>query len=296
MWSKYTHLDHLRADVTVDQYRTWTDSDARHCIATPKSTDDKYSRGVLGIISGSRQYPGAAVLTCEGAMQTGVGMVRYFGPRKAKMLVLQRRPEIIIQSGQVQAWLIGSGIDNSKLTRRRTNLIENAMSQQIPIILDAGAISFTSNTQTPTLITPHFRELASLLNSAGNKVAANEIQKDPIKWAQIAADKFKVTVLLKGNQTIVSTSDVTIQLPAATSWLATAGTGDVLSGILGALVATQSAQVVNDPSFLAELAATGSLIHSEAAALASQGGPLTAQQLTIAIPQIVAKLLSCPTI
>lgn len=211
------------------------------------------------------------------------------------MLVLQRRPEIVTQSGQVQAWLIGSGIDNSKLTRRRTNLIESAISQQIPLILDAGAISFTSNTQSPTLITPHFRELASLLNSTSAKVTVDEIQRDPIKWAQIAAEHFKITVLLKGNQTIVSTSDVTIQLPTATPWLATAGTGDVLGGILGALVATQAARVQDDPSFLAELAATGSLIHSESALLASQGGPLTALQLTIAIPEIVAKLLNGPT-
>lgn len=211
------------------------------------------------------------------------------------MLVLQRRPEIVTQSGQVQAWLIGSGIDNSKLTRRRTKLIESAISQQIPLILDAGAISFTSNTQSPTLITPHFRELASLLNSTSAKVTVDEIQRDPIKWAQIAAEHFKITVLLKGNQTIVSTSDVTIQLPTATPWLATAGTGDVLGGILGALVATQAARVQDDPSFLAELAATGSLIHSESALLASQGGPLTALQLTIAIPEIVAKLLKGPT-
>ena len=88
---------------------------------------------------------------------------------------------------------------------------------------------------------------------------------------------------------------MTIRLPTATPWLATAGTGDVLTGIIGALVATQSARVENDPGFLAELAATGSLIHSESASLASQGGPLTALQLTIAIPEIVAKLLNGPT-
>ena len=278
----------------MGQYRIWTADDAQHCISTPAVTDDKYTRGVLGVISGSRQYPGAAVLTCEGAMQTGVGMVRYFGPQRARMLVLHRRPEIVTQSGQVQSWLIGSGIDRSKLSRRRTNFIKSAISQQIPIILDAGAISFASNTQTPTLITPHFRELASLLISTGNKVTVDEISKDPIKWAQIAANEFNVTVLLKGNQSIVAASEVIIQLPPATPWLATAGTGDVLSGILGALVATQSARVLSNPSFLAELAATGSLIHSEAASLASQGGPLTALQITIAIPQIVAKLLIRP--
>ncbi len=276
----------------MEQYKSWTEDDARRCIATPTSKDDKYSRGVLGVISGSREYPGAAVLTCEGAMQTGVGMVRYFGPRMAKLLVLRQRPEIVTQSGQVQAWLIGPGIDSSKLSRRRRKLIADAMSQQIPVILDAGAIAFTSDSQTPTLITPHFRELVSLLNSTGNKVTIDEMQSDPMKWAQIAVNQFNVTVLLKGSHTVVASSEVAIELPAATPWLATAGTGDVLSGILGALLATHAERVKNDPGFLAELAATGSLIHSEAATLASQGGPLTALQLSIAIHQIVVKLLT----
>lgn len=276
----------------MEQYRTWSEDDARRCIATPTSKDDKYSRGVLGVISGSREYPGAAVLTCEGAMQTGVGMVRYFGPRIAKMLVLQQRPEIVTQSGHVQAWLIGSGIDPSKLSRRRRSLIADAMREQIPILLDAGAISFVSDTKTPTLITPHFRELFSLLVSVGKKVTIEELQSDPMKWAEITADQFKVTVLLKGNQSVVVGSGMAIKLPAATPWLATAGTGDVLSGILGALIATHSERVKNEPNFLAQLAATGSFIHSEAATLASQGGPLTALQLSIAIPQFVRKLLT----
>ncbi|MBI3429222.1 MAG: NAD(P)H-hydrate dehydratase [Actinobacteria bacterium] len=274
------------------EQKIWREEDARRCIATPTSTDDKYSRGVLGVISGSREYPGAAVLTCEGAMQTGVGMVRYFGPRIARFLVLRQRPEVVIQAGQVQAWLIGSGIESAKLERRRRNLIRSAMDQQIPLLLDAGAISFTAEIRSPTLITPHFRELASLLADSQIGVEVGEIARDPMKWAKIAADKFNVTVLLKGHETVVASTNSSIKLPPGTPWLASAGTGDVLSGILGALVATHAERVQNEPEFLVELAATGSLIHSGAATLASQGGPLVALQLSIAVPQFIRKLLS----
>lgn len=276
----------------MEKFKIWTEEDARRCIATPTPTDDKYSRGVLGVITGSRKYPGAAVLSCEGALQTGVGMVRYYGPRIARLLVLRQRPEVVIQPGQVQAWLIGSGIDGAKLGRRRKKLIESALRQQVPAILDAGAISLISNRRAPTLITPHFRELHLLLASTGTDVSLEEIQNEPTKWARIAAEQFKVCVLLKGNQTVIVSTQTSIHMAPATPWLATAGTGDVLSGILGALLATHAEQVINDPEFLADLAATGSFIHSEAALLSSQGGPITPSQLSIAIHGIISKLLA----
>lgn len=276
----------------MEQHKIWTEFDARCCIAIPIPTDDKYSRGVLGIIAGSREYPGAAVLTCEGAMATGVGMIRYLGPRIARMLVLHQRPEIVLQPGQVQTWLIGPGIERAKIGWRRRKLIRNAMSQQVPVILDAGGISFASEISGPTLITPHFRELALLLTSSGHKVSAQEIQNDPVRWARFTAEQYKVTVLLKGNQTIVASKESTIELPAASAWLATAGTGDVLSGILGALIATHSVQILELPAFLANLAATGSMIHSQAALIASRGGPVTAHSLSRVVPQAISKLLN----
>lgn len=276
----------------MEKFKLWTEEDARRCVATPKSTDDKYSRGVLGVIAGSRQYPGAAVLACEGAMQTGVGMVRYSGPRIARMLVLRRNPEVVIKAGQVQAWLIGPGIDFEKIGRKRRRLIEEAVGQKVPLILDAGAISLTPRIVRPTLITPHFRELSSLLALAHLKVEATEIQNAPKEWARRAADIFKVTVLLKGTQSIVVSGDVAIELPPAPAWLATAGTGDVLSGILGALLATQSDLVKDKPAFLAELAATGSWIHSQAALLASSGGPINALDVSASIPKVIRRLLT----
>lgn len=276
----------------MEKFTIWTEDDSRRFIATPTSADDKYSRGVLGVIAGSRQYPGAAVLTCEGAMQTGVGMVRYSGPRIARMLVLRQSPEIVTQSGQVQAWLIGPGIDFEKVGRKRRRLIENAVDQKVPMILDAGAISLTSRIAAPTLITPHFRELSSLFALSNIEVNATEIQAAPRKWALRAASAFGVCVLLKGTQTVIASGEIAIEMPPAPAWLATAGTGDVLSGILGALLATQSDQVRERPEFLAGLAATGSWIHSEAARTASQGGPISALSLSSAIPKVIGKLLT----
>jgi NAD(P)H-hydrate repair Nnr-like enzyme with NAD(P)H-hydrate dehydratase domain len=85
----------------------WGASDAARFIAAPDRDDDKYSRGVLGVITGSVHYPGASVLGVEAALRTGLGMVRYLGPERAQELVLQRRPEVVTAEGRVQAWLIG---------------------------------------------------------------------------------------------------------------------------------------------------------------------------------------------
>ena len=95
----------------MSAYTAWTPDDARHSIAVPGTADDKYSRGVLGMVTGSTRFPGAAVLGVEAALHTGLGMVRYLGPTEVGTLVLQRRPEIVLGDGRVQAWLLGSGID-----------------------------------------------------------------------------------------------------------------------------------------------------------------------------------------
>lgn len=275
----------------MEQWQNWTDQDARMYIAVPSEYDDKYSRGVLGVIAGSRQYPGAAVLVCESAMRTGVGMLRYLGPRDARQLVLTHRPEVVVQDGQVQAWAIGSGIDANRIGQRREESIRRKLDQGVPVVLDAGGLSFLPQKSGPVLITPHYRELSSLLNSIGTKVAEIEVRNEPKRWGRFAADSLGVTVLLKGNITYVVSKDCEIELPVAPAWLATAGTGDVLAGILGALVATHSKEIAEQPEFLSGLAATGSLIHSRAAELASNGGPISALGVTHAISKVISDLL-----
>lgn len=275
----------------MEQWQNWTDEDARMFVSVPSDHDDKYSRGVLGVIAGSTQYPGAAVMVCEGAMRAGVGMVRYLGPAKAENLLLAHRPEVVIQDGQVQAWAIGSGIDADRIGWRRELMIRQKLDQAVPVVLDAGGLSLLPRMRGPVLITPHYRELSSLLNSSGAKVSEIDVKSEPKKWARFAADTLHVTVLLKGNISYVASKDREIELPPASTWLATAGTGDVLAGILGALVATHMQEITEQPEFLSAIAATGSLIHAKAAQQASHGGPITAMGVVHAIPQVMSDLL-----
>jgi len=251
-------------------------------IAVPTERDDKYSRGVLGVITGSDQYPGAAVLGVEAALRTGVGMVRYLGPRRASDLVLARRPEAVASKGRVQAWLIGSGTDHASFADPAA---DGAMAQGLPVILDGGALALHTQRSGP-LITPHYRELARVLS-----VDAHEIADDPATWAVKAADLLRVTVLLKGHTTYVAGPGIQLAVQSAPTWLATAGAGDALAGILGALVATHSDEIADDERMLARLAATASVIHGLAADRASQGGPITILDLCEAVPATVARLL-----
>lgn len=275
----------------MEQWQSWTEDDARRLISVPSEDDDKYSHGVLGVIAGSTQYPGAAVMVCEAAMRTGVGMIRYLGPTRAANLLLTHRPEVVTQDGKVQAWTIGSGLDVARIGWRRKRTVQAKLEEGVPTVLDAGGLSQLGGKRGPILITPHYRELAWLLSSSGVTVSENEVKSDPKKWARFAADTFQVTVLLKGNTSYVVSKDREIALPSATTWLATAGTGDVLAGILGALVATHSRQISQQPEILSAIAATGSLIHAKAAELASNGGPITAMGVAHAIPKIMSDLL-----
>src|SRR3954452_3477673 len=117
---------------------SWTASDVAEVLRRPTAADDKYSRGVLGIRTGSALYPGAAVLGVEAAWRTGLAMVRYVGA--ARDLVLQRRPETVTQDGRVQAWLIGSGTDASARRGDETHALRAILSGDVPVVVDAGAL------------------------------------------------------------------------------------------------------------------------------------------------------------
>ena len=135
-------------------FTEWTPADASQCIAVPAERDDKYSRGVLGVITGSDQYPGAAVLGVEAALHTGLGMVRYVGHERASDFVLARRPEVVLGAGRVQAWLIGSGTDYKSYTSADA---EDALSEGLPTVLDAGALALHTRHTGPLVVTPHYR-------------------------------------------------------------------------------------------------------------------------------------------
>ena len=275
--------------------KKWSARDAAKCIITPSDLDHKYSRGVLGLITGSARFPGAAVLTTSAASATGVGMVRFHSSSGLAHLVLHSTPSAVVQPGKVAAWLVGSGISSKKYsdftTWLRHRWFKLIQLQSVPTVLDAGALSLAGSLEQPTVITPHSGELATLLTARGVQVSAEGVEGNPKKWVQIAADTLGVTVLLKGATTYVANDELLIQLPVATPWLATAGSGDVLSGIMGALVATNAIEILNDYNHLAYVAASAAFIHNQAAERASNGGPINAEAIVREIPAAIAKLL-----
>ena len=271
--------------------KKWSAKDAKKCIAIPSDLDNKYSRGVLGVITGSAQYPGASVLTTSAAAATGVGMIRFYASSGLDHLVLHQTPSVVCHPGNVSAWIVGSGIDARKYSSFTTWIryrhFKSLKIQGVPTVLDAGALNLAGQLEQPTVITPHSGELARLLNSRGVSVTPEAIEGNPKKWVVTAAKTLGVTVLLKGSRTYVANESELIELPVATPWLAAAGTGDVLAGILGALVATHLIEVLNDSNYLAPLAATAALIHANAAKSASRGGPISAESI---IPEIAGAI------
>ena len=273
----------------------WTAKDSKKHIIVPSELDHKYSRGTLGAITGSAQYPGAAVLTTKAAVATGLGVLRFHSSSGLAHLVLHAAPEVIVQPGKVDAWLVGSGISEKKFSDYTTWLRHRwftlMKAQSVPTVLDAGALDWAGKLSQPTLITPHAGELAKLLMKRGIKVSSEAIEADPKKWAVAAAKELKVTVLLKGSVTYVANNEILIELPKATPWLATAGSGDVLAGIIGAIVATNYIEILNDQNNLARVAATGAFIHNTAALLASKDSPISATSIIDFIPEALRKIL-----
>lgn len=260
------------------EFREWTIQDASEWIAVPSPRDDKYSRGVLGVATGSTEYPGAAVIGVDAALHTGVGMVRYLGG--AASAVLARRPEAVAIAGHVDAWLLGSGMTEPDETAL------HAVTEGKPTVLDAGALSLAATAHGSTVITPHAGELARVLG-----VARVEVEADPAAAVLRAVDELAVTVMLKGHETLIADRRGSRwKVTAESSWLATAGTGDSLAGILAALVATHASAVEGEPRALAALAATASRIHVTAAEVA--GGPFTVLELGAAIPAAVRQILA----
>lgn len=275
--------------------RKWNAKLTKNCIVIPSDIDHKYSRGTLGLITGSARYPGAAVLTATAALATGVGALRFHSNSGLAHLVLHAAPEAIVQPGKVDAWLLGSGIDSAKYSDLTTWLRHRwfvlARRQSVPTLLDAGALNLAGKLNQPTLITPHAGELAALLSSRGTPVTSEAIEGNPQKWALTASQQLGVVVLLKGSTTYVADGESLIQLPVATPFLATAGSGDVLAGIIAALMATNYIEILNDPSHLAEVAASGAFIHARAAEMASDGAPISASKIVQSLTDAMRSIM-----
>jgi NAD(P)H-hydrate repair Nnr-like enzyme with NAD(P)H-hydrate dehydratase domain len=227
------------------------------------------------------------VLGVDAALHAGVGMVRYLGTGRPTRLVLQRRPEAVTAAGRVQAWVLGSGQDASERDGLTGELLDRALAQAVPMVIDSGALDRVQDAAGPVVITPHAGELATLLGTT-----RTAIHDDPDGSATRAAAELGVTVLLKGHRTLVATpAGLKYEVVAPTTWLSTAGSGDALAGILGALVATHQEQVLASPDLLAELAATACVLHGRAGERASGGGPFTVLELCAEIPRVIAELV-----
>ncbi|MFV0496037.1 NAD(P)H-hydrate dehydratase [Mycobacterium sp.] len=233
----------------------------------PGPRDDKYTQGVTGVLAGSSTYPGAAVLCTGAAVATQSGMVRYAG--SAGDQVLARWPEVIVSptasaAGKVQAWVVGPGLGTSE--PEAAAALWFALDSDLPVLVDADALTMlaahpelVADRTAPTILTPHTGEFTRLASAPPGD--------DRVGAAGKLADTFGATVLLKGNVTVIADPGGPVYLsPAGQSWAATAGSGDVLAGMIGALLASGLPP--------AEAAATAAFVHARAAALsAADPGP-----------------------
>ena len=251
----------------------------------PGPTDDKYTQGVVGVAAGSAVYPGAAVLATGAAVLATSGMVRYAGP--AADAVRDRWPEVIAagsvaDTGRVQAWVVGPGIGTDDAGR---DTLAAVLAQDLPTVVDADAITLLGahpelrppGRTAPLLLTPHDREFA--------RITGGEPGADRVAAARRAAADLDATVLLKGNVTIVADpGGRALAHPYAGAWAATAGSGDVLSGLLGALLAAGLS-----PWWAASCAV---YVHDRAASAAASGAPAPASRLLGAVPAAIRALRS----
>ncbi|RII20995.1 Bifunctional NAD(P)H-hydrate repair enzyme Nnr [Streptomyces sp. YIM 130001] len=255
-------------------------ADVARLLPRPEAESDKYRRGVAGIAAGSAQYPGAGVLAVAGALRSGVGAVRYVGTAGAE--VIARFPEALVHegppsnAGRVQAWVVGPGLGSGQDGGR---LVDDVLGTDVPVLVDAEGLrrldpAAVRARTAPTLLTPHAGEAAALLG-----VARAEVESARLASVRRLAAEFGATVLLKGSTTLVAApaDGIPVRVNATgTPWLATAGSGDVLSGLAGALLAAGL-----EPLDAASVAA---YLHGLAARHASTGAPVAAQDVAAAIP------------
>jgi hydroxyethylthiazole kinase-like uncharacterized protein yjeF len=246
-------------------------------LPVPGAESDKYRRGVVGIAAGSARYPGAAVLAVSGALRGGAGAVRYVGP--AADAVISRFPETLVsdqgpaRAGRVQAWVVGPGVGDD------ASAVAEVLGADVPVLVDADGLRLADRSAVrartaPTLMTPHAGEAAALLG----------VSRESVEGARLAsvrelALRYGATVLLKGSTTLVADpGGGAVRVNATgTAWLATAGSGDVLSGLAGSLLAAGLSAL--------DAGSVGAYLHGLAGRFAADGAPLGAHDVAAAIPQ-----------
>ncbi|GAA1356655.1 bifunctional ADP-dependent NAD(P)H-hydrate dehydratase/NAD(P)H-hydrate epimerase [Arthrobacter rhombi] len=271
----------LEALLGQPDLRIVTGSDAAALTPRIRADAHKYSRGVLGLIAGSDRYPGAAVLAATAAVNTSVGMLRTLAPERPAALLAAAVPEAVPAEGpdaRVDAWAMGPGLGDDA---QQLAAVGQVLDSRQRAIVDASALRTLQPAQghIGLILTPHAGELQDLLGRAGVRVTVGDIEADPVRWARWAAVGYSSVVLLKGHSTICVAPDgygvVSLNGP---SQLATAGSGDVLTGMLGAMLAT-SEPANSSTHDLVELAAAAAYRHGDAARLAGREGGFGAGRL-----------------
>ncbi|MBB4793303.1 NAD(P)H-hydrate dehydratase [Streptomyces nodosus] len=252
-------------------------ADVAALLPAPTAESDKYRRGVVGVAAGSARYPGAAVLAVSGALRGGAGAVRYVGP--AGQAVIARYPETLVsdrgpaKAGQVQAWVVGPGAGDDAAT------VAEVLEADVPVLVDADGLRLADRDvvrarTAPTLMTPHAGEAAALLG-----VAREEVEGSRLAAVRELAARYGATVLLKGSTTLVADPEGgPVRVNATgTPWLATAGSGDVLSGLTGSLLAAGLSP--------RDAGSVGAYLHGLAGRYAADGAPAGAHDVADAIPE-----------
>ena len=249
-------------------------ADVAALLPRPGAESDKYRRGVVGVAAGSARYPGAALLAVAGALYGGAGAVRYAGT--AAQEVVRRFPEVLVTdggpagAGRVQAWVVGPGGGEGA-----EQALREALATDVPVLVDADGLTelarlgpgALAGRAAPTLLTPHTGEAARLLAGAdgGAPPQAQELAAARLRTARRLAAAYRATVLLKGSSTVVAgPADEARVNPTGTSWLATAGSGDVLAGLAGSLLAAGLAPL--------DAASAAAYLHGLAGRRAAHGG------------------------
>ncbi|MEU9520505.1 NAD(P)H-hydrate dehydratase [Streptomyces sp. NPDC048224] len=252
-------------------------ADVARLLPVPAAESDKYRRGVVGIAAGSARYPGAAVLAVAGALRGGAGAVRYVGP--AADAVIARFPETLVsdrgpqRAGRVQAWVVGPGAGDDAAT------VAEVLAAEVPVLIDADGLRLADveavrARSAPTLMTPHAGEAAALLG-----VGREEVEGARLASVRELAARYGATVLLKGSTTLVASArGGPVRVNATgTSWLATAGSGDVLSGLAGSLLAAGLSAM--------DAGSVGAYLHGLAGRFATRGAPAGAHDVAEAVPR-----------
>ena len=305
----------------AEQIPLFDPQSAREFLFAPSADEDKYRRGVVGVVAGSDTYPGAGLLATLAASNTGVGMVRLNSTRRVEDLVLHYAPGVVTVGGRIQSGVIGPGCTNERYEDCR-ELAQFCIDSKLPLVIDAGALDLVrslvdyadahSRSLSRTILTPHHGEAARLLTQFGHQLSRADVDADPATSAKELASLTGAIILLKSATTLCSylhhdqgsrTQEI-FSIPQETPWAGVAGSGDVLAGTVAGIAAGFQARAERrqgNPSIseaeCASLASLGAWVHAQAALRASVGSegktrPIQAIDIARALPEIIGGLCS----